>query len=128
MNFIELLFGEKHQKRNEKKPDRVATDEEFQLIRQFIDNIADSSLVDDSESRRGVNVYKYTDSTFTIIKTVYFYPDGTRKINRSIVLENGFEVYNGNAAVKVNKWLKHLSDVNDVAVKEPVKKLTFKRR
>ena len=121
MNILEILFS----KKTKKESDRSATDEELRDIKLFIDNIADSALVDDSESIRGVNVYKYSDSLFTIIKIIYFNSDGSKKIRRSIVLEDGFEVYNGNVAVKVNKWLKHLSDINDAALREPRKRLTF---
>ena len=100
-----------------------ANDEELEQIEYLVDYITDSDYADDSESRYRLVVRRYTDYTFSVVKTYIQHPRGHVEVSRSIILRNDKRVYNGNSAVRLDLWFDHLWDVYEM-----IKSESYQRR
>ena len=104
------------------------TDEQMRNIRNWIDILLNSNETSTEIIDGALEITRYTDPVFCVVKTALTYPNGSCEVHRSIVLRDNTQVYDDMGAIKLAKWYDHLESVaKEIKEKEDRKGYEKKR-
>lgn len=118
MNLFKLLLS--------KAEGSSATPEQIEDIINKVETITSSNLAYE-KGNDNLIIRGYIDDLFSIVKTVMFYPNGTKEIGYGIILSNDTQVFDGRNAIKLGVWYDHLHEVYREAKNYMPKKLKYKK-
>ena len=75
----------------------------------------------------GLQIYRYSDYKLSVVKSILYNPFGGCERNKSVILRDNTQVYDGRSAIKVDTWLSHLKSVANSVKVEKQKTYTYKK-